>query len=204
MSALKNLGIVLLIVVFACTPVSAKQDKAKGKNTTETVVEQSGSPQKAKEKGKKARETVSEPSGTPDNTKAKGKKPAAGDTDKNDSPKSAKAKWLDITTEEQDVLRQQSGVILAPPSAGQTANLPPGLAKNVARGKPLPPGWQNKLARGQAMPQDVYEHAQLLPVAVLKNLPPQPPGTILVKVEGKVVRLAEATRTVLDVFDLVP
>jgi hypothetical protein len=32
-------------------------------------------------------------------------------------------------------------------------NLPPGLQKKLAKGKPLPPGWQKKL---QPFPQDVY------------------------------------------------
>ena len=34
------------------------------------------------------------------------------------------------------------------------------------------------------------------------KLPPAPDGTVLVKVEGKVIRLYEATRTILDVFDI--
>jgi hypothetical protein len=36
--------------------------------------------------------------------------------------------------------------------AGRPVNLPPGLQKKIARGKPLPPGWQKKL---QPFPQDV-------------------------------------------------
>jgi hypothetical protein len=36
--------------------------------------------------------------------------------------------------------------------AAHPVNLPPGLQKKVARGKPLPPGWQKKL---QAFPPEV-------------------------------------------------
>jgi hypothetical protein len=34
------------------------------------------------------------------------------------------------------------------------------------------------------------------------KLPPPPAGTITVAISGKVVRLAKATREILDVFDL--
>jgi hypothetical protein len=37
----------------------------------------------------------------------------------------------------------------------------------------------------------------------MKRLPPQPAGTIVITVQGKVVRLVEATLTILDVFDLI-
>lgn len=85
---------------------------------------------------------------------------------------------------------------------GKGHGLPPGLAKNAARGKPLPPGWQMKLGRGQVIDPVVLAHAQPLPPAVLGQLPRQPDGTILVTVDNKAIRLYEATRTIVDVFDL--
>jgi len=80
--------------------------------------------------------------------------------------------------------------------------VPPGLQKKVARGGDLPPGWQKKVARGEVLDAEVYRHARHLPVELIKKLPPAPEGTVLVKVEGKVIRLYEATRTILDVFDI--
>ena len=81
-------------------------------------------------------------------------------------------------------------------------SLPPGLQKKVERGGELPPGWQKKVARGEVMDAEVYAHSRPLPPELLKRLPPQPRGTIVVTIEGKVVRLLEATLTILDVFDL--
>lgn len=80
--------------------------------------------------------------------------------------------------------------------------LPPGLRKKVARGGQLPPGWQKKVARGEVMDRVVYEHSRPLPPEFVRTLPPQPQGTVIVTVEGKAVRLLEATLTILDVFDL--
>lgn len=81
-------------------------------------------------------------------------------------------------------------------------SLPPGLAKKAARGENLPPGWEKKVVRGQTMPTEVYRQCQPLPVEVTTRLPSPPPGTILVTIEGKVARLAQATLEILDVFDV--
>jgi hypothetical protein len=83
-------------------------------------------------------------------------------------------------------------------------SLPPGLAKKLARGGTLPPGWQMKVARGEVMDYEVYSQGQLLPEEILKKLPLGPDGTVLLKIGGKVVRLLEATRTIVDLFDLQP
>ncbi len=88
------------------------------------------------------------------------------------------------------------------PAPAKKKKLPPGLRKKVERGGELPPGWQKKVARGEVMDPVVYEHARPLPPVLVKTLPPPPPGTVIVTVEGKAVRLLEATRTILDVFDL--
>lgn len=81
-------------------------------------------------------------------------------------------------------------------------SLPPGLQKKLARGGQLPPGWQKKVARGEVMPQDVYAAAKPVPVTVIHQLPPQPPGTVIVQLEGKLVRLAQATMEIIDILDL--
>jgi len=82
------------------------------------------------------------------------------------------------------------------------AELPPGLQKKVARGKPLPPGWQKKLARGERLDLDTYRLAVGLPDDLLRRLPPPPPGSEILQIEDKIIRLDAATRTILDVFGL--
>jgi len=134
---------------------------------------------------------------------------------KGDNPKHVRQETVDPkTTEEQEpwlkmrfevtekgILLRHSDEIFSLPLT-QQQDLPPGLAKKVARGKRLPPGWQKKLAAGRTCPADVYAHTIKLPDHILYQLPPQPQCTILVVLEGKVVRLVEATKTIIDVFDL--
>ena len=79
--------------------------------------------------------------------------------------------------------------------------LPPGLAKKAARGDDLPPGWQKRLSKGETLHAEVYRQCQPLPNEVIVRLPPPPPGTILVTIDGKVLRLAKATLEILDIFD---
>jgi hypothetical protein len=80
--------------------------------------------------------------------------------------------------------------------------LPPGLAKKVARGGELPPGWQKKVVPGQIMSEEVFKQCHPLPQELIVKLPPPPVGTITVAISGKLVRLAKATREILDVFDV--
>ena len=71
----------------------------------------------------------------------------------------------------------------------EARGLPPGLAKNVQRGKPLPPGWQKKIAG--------------FPPALEQRLPLLPVGYRRVVVDRWAFVIAEATNTVVDVLDLV-
>lgn len=89
-----------------------------------------------------------------------------------------------------------------PAPAKKKKKIPRGLQKKVARGGELPPGWQKKVARGEVMDPVVYERSRPLPPELVRTLPPQPQGTVIVTVEGKAVRLLEATLTILDVFDI--
>jgi hypothetical protein len=67
---------------------------------------------------------------------------------------------------------------------GARGALPPGIAKNLARGKPLPPGI--------AM--------QMLPDDLTVELPAPPPGCARIIVDGKVVLIDLATRVVHDIL----
>ena len=114
--------------------------------------------------------------------------------------------WLqmEITPLEKEIVKQHLADIRAVQSKkpGPDKTLPPGLTKKVARSEKLPTGWQKKIARGEVLPPTVYAQAQPLPEVIIRKLPPPPAGTILVTLDGKVVRLVEGTRTIVDVFEL--
>jgi hypothetical protein len=90
-------------------------------------------------------------------------------------------------------------------SKGRRPNgLPPGLAKETAWGwgRALPPEWRKKCVQGAVLPSEVHKHCQPLPDQVMIKLPPPPPGTILLAVDGTVVRLAYPGYKILDVFNV--
>jgi hypothetical protein len=70
----------------------------------------------------------------------------------------------------------------------EVRGLPPGLAKNLQRGKPLPPGWQKKMMG--------------FPPGLEQRLPPLPMGYRRVVVDRWAFVVAQSTNTVLDVIDL--
>jgi len=104
--------------------------------------------------------------------------------------------WLqmEMTPLEKEIVKQHLADIRAVQSKKPT--------KKAARGVKLPPGWQKKIARGEILPETVYRQAQPLPEVVIRTLPPPPAGTTLVILDDKVLRLLEATRTVVDVFEI--
>jgi hypothetical protein len=67
---------------------------------------------------------------------------------------------------------------------GRSGGLPPGIAKNLARGKPLPPG----LAKAY------------LPAQVVSSLPRLPSGFDYVVVAGKLLLVEAATQIIRDVL----
>lgn len=71
--------------------------------------------------------------------------------------------------------------------------LPPGLQKNMERGKPLPPGWQKKLHRGDILEADIYRHAKIV-------VPLDKHGLITVSIEGQLLRLVKDTREIIDIL----
>ena len=104
--------------------------------------------------------------------------------------------WLqmEMTPLEKEIVKQHLADIRAVQSKKP--------AKQAARGAKLPPGWQKKIARDEILPETVYRQAQPLPEVVIRTLPPPPAGTTLVILDDKVLRLLEATRTIVDVFEL--
>lgn len=87
------------------------------------------------------------------------------------------------------------GLIASPVYAKKDGSnqLPPGLQKKVNRGQSLPPGWQKKLAKGEILDKYIYQQGQVV-VPVDKH------GLITIRLEGKLVRLYEATREVVEVM----
>ena len=119
----------------------------------------------------------------------------------------AKEPWIGvrvvISPSEREVIRNYVTERTTPAKPGKKAKgLPPGLAKKLERGGQLPPGWEKKCVVGQIMPPEVYRECEPLPRAVISRLPPPPPGTILVAIDGKVARLIKATHEILDIFDV--
>ena len=72
--------------------------------------------------------------------------------------------------------------------------LPPGLQKKVAMGQPLPPGWQKKLTRGAIMDRQVFDHGRIV-------VPVDSKGLLTVSIDGKLVRLYQDTREIIDILD---
>ncbi|MCK5360884.1 MAG: hypothetical protein KAJ95_09680 [Gammaproteobacteria bacterium] len=71
--------------------------------------------------------------------------------------------------------------------------LPPGLQKKVDRGESLPPGWQKKLHKGEILDYQVYRHGRVV-------IPVNHEGILTINVDGKLIRLMEATREIIDIL----
>lgn len=72
--------------------------------------------------------------------------------------------------------------------------IPYGLQKRSQNtGKPLPPGWQKKLKRGEIMEPEVYERGRIVQ-------PVDNDGLLTISVEGKLVRLYQDTREIIDIL----
>ena len=74
--------------------------------------------------------------------------------------------------------------------------LPPGLQKRVESGKALPPGWQQKLEVGKPLDSEVYALGIVVEVINLK-------GQITIQVGGKLLRILEATREIVNIADII-
>ncbi|MGJ3257299.1 MAG: hypothetical protein ACFE0K_13370 [Alcanivorax sp.] len=78
-------------------------------------------------------------------------------------------------------------------------SLPPGLQKKVARGGQLPPGWQKKLQVGHTLNGNLDRYGQRLPVYDgIRRID----GVSDVVIDNEVVRVMDATQTIIDVFGI--
>ena len=75
----------------------------------------------------------------------------------------------------------------------KSKKLPPGLQKKVEKGKPLPPGWQKKLRKGEILDVEVYRQSKVV-------VPVDDKGVVTVTVDGRIIRLIEATREIVGIL----
>ncbi|HEY9030270.1 MAG TPA: hypothetical protein VIM93_02835 [Kangiella sp.] len=85
---------------------------------------------------------------------------------------------------------------------GKKKTLPKGLQKKYERTGELPPGWEKKLQRGEVLSEDVYRYGQPLPVDLKRQLPYTPEGSEIIEVEGKIIRVLENSREIIDILNL--
>ena len=184
MKRLFTLTLASLCVFTLCLePVSA-QGKGKGKGKGKPSSSSKGKPDKSSGKSKdhpsKAKKDKDHPS---DNGKGKG-------SDKKDHPWRSEGKFKDKDRE--DVISHWDQY------KGHPHGLPPGLAKNLRRGKSLPPGWDKKVRSGWVVEDDWWGLFDRVPS---DNLPVDtrlPKDTGMYLFGDRMVRVHEPSREVID------
>lgn len=86
--------------------------------------------------------------------------------------------------------------------AAEGGDVPHGMQKKVARGGELPPGWQKRLKKGEVLAPEVVSHGEPVSEQLRVKLPVGEKGSIDITLDGKVIRLDEVSRKVLDVFEV--
>jgi hypothetical protein len=84
---------------------------------------------------------------------------------------------------------------------GNDRGLPPGLAKNLRRGKTLPPGWQDKVNEGYVIEDGWRENFYPMEYSMFPSLRPAP-DTRLYLFGNRLVRVYEPTRQIIDVITI--
>ena len=107
-----------------------------------------------------------------------------------------------ISDSERDAIRAYVRTRLDASKGGKFNGVPQGLAKKVSWFNTLPSGWRETCVRGAVLSREVHEHCQPLPHDVVVKLPPPPPGTVLLAVDGRVLRVAYPTYEILDAFNV--
>lgn len=132
---------------------------------------------------------------------AKGKPDHAGNKNKHQGGKgNAHSKsgtnWKFADVERNDVIRFWDGY------KGHPHGLPPGLAKNVRRGKPLPPGWQKKLTPGWIVTDDWWNRFTPVPTQYLPKGFHVPRDTGMFLLDDIMVSIHIPTRRVIDTIGI--
>jgi hypothetical protein len=121
-------------------------------------------------------------------------------------PKQPEHPWVGrnvaISESERHVIRAYVFGRVDASKGGKFNGVPQGLARKVSWSNKLPLGWEKHCVRGQVLPSEVHKHCQPLPHDIIVKLPPPPPGTVLLAVDGKVVRVAYPTYEILDLFNV--
>ena len=92
------------------------------------------------------------------------------------------------------VICMSSTPVFAKKGKDKNKQLPQGLQMKLDRGGSLPPGWQKKLAKGEVLEESVYNHGVVV-------IPIDSDGMLTVRIEGKLIKLIEATREIVEIFD---
>ena len=72
--------------------------------------------------------------------------------------------------------------------------LPYGLQKKLEKGQSLPPGWQKKLLVGERLNRSIYRQGDIV-------VPLDSWGLLTIRLEGKLVRLVEVTREIVEILE---
>lgn len=81
-----------------------------------------------------------------------------------------------------------------PTQQPSSSSLPYGLQKKLNRGQSLPPGWQKKLRVGRVLNVQVYRQGEIV-------VPLDRHGLVVIRVEGKLIRLYQATREIAEILN---
>lgn len=104
----------------------------------------------------------------------------------------------------QDIVRYREperGVIVEyfTPYKNNDRGLPPGLAKNLRRGKPLPPGWQEKYAPGYRIEDEYWDTFTPVPYDWFPNLRREP-DVHLYYYGDRIIRVYEPRREIIEII----
>src|SRR5688572_22579039 len=121
-------------------------------------------------------------------------------------PSPPKQPWVGrnvtISPSERHVIRAYVFDRVHASKGGKFNGVPQGLARKVSWTNKLPYGWEKNWIQGEVLPAEIHELCQPLPHDIIVKLPPPPPGTVLLAVDGKILRVAYPTYQILDLFDV--
>ena len=88
------------------------------------------------------------------------------------------------------------GLLMSPlyADSDKAKPLPYGLQKKLEKGQSLPPGWQKKLIVGERLDHTIYRQGDIV-------VPLDSKGLLTIRLEGKLVRLVEATREIIEILE---